>query len=419
MALLNIPRPAERSDTTRALPAHIDRLQRQTFEYFWSGANPITGFPRDRLRADGEPIHEIASISGIGFAFLAIVIGVHRSWITSAEGLQRASQILFFLGNIRRYHGAFPHFVNSETCELIPFAKFDDGGDIVETALLLQGMICLREFFSGATPDERRLQAAANAFIQTVEWDWYTKGQTGPLWWHWSPRHAWARNLPVVGWNEALICYVLAAGSDSYPIDPRCYHSGWARDGAIKNGQAYHGVRLPLGEAYGGPLFLSQYSFCAVDPTGLADTYCDDYWGQIQAHASINYLHCRSRYSDAVGWGLTACDGPRGYLVNSPTNDNGVIAPTAALSSMPFLPDEAFDAAHRFLAWKGGRIHGRYGLMDAFKPSTGWVSKTHLAINQGPIVAMVENYRSGLLWDLFMATPEAKSGLKNLGFTIR
>lgn len=410
------PHSSVKSTDTRPFPADISGLQRATFEYFWFGAERRTGFPHDRLRSDGAPIYDVASISGIGFAFLAIVVGVYRSWITAPEALDRANQMLFSLGKIQRYHGAFPHFVNAETCELIPFAKFDDGGDLVETAFLLKGMICLREFFSGSTPAERRLRTTVNDFVQAVEWDWYTKDRTGPLWWHWSPRHAWRRNLPIVGWNEALICYVLAAGAPAYSIDAACYHSGWARDGAMSNGNEYFGVRLPLGEPFGGPLFISQYSFCGLDPRGLGDAYCDDYLVQIQAHALINYRHCRSRYKDADGWGLSACDGPRGYLAGSPTNDKGVIAPTAALSSTPFLPDEALEAASRFLNWKGGRLQGRYGLMDAFKPSTGWVSKTHLAINQGPIVAMMENYRSGLLWDLFMGAPETKAGLSRLGF---
>lgn len=416
LSLFNPPRSVEPSHVTRALPEEIHALQRNTFEYFWSGSQPNTGFPRDRLRSDGKPIHEIASISGIGFAFIAIVVGAYRSWITAADALERANKILSSLGKVKRYHGAFPHFVNAETCELIPFVKFDDGGDLVETAFLMQGLICSREFFSGSTPAERKLQSAVDEFVQAVEWDWYTKGESGPLWWHWSARHAWARNLPIEGWNEALSCYVLAAGSCKYGIDPACYHSGWARDGAILNGNEYLDVRLPLGDPFGGPLFLSQYSFCALDPRGLGDRYCSDYWIQIHAHAEINYLHCRSRYKYTDGWGLSACDGPRGYLVNSPVNDSGVIAPTAALSSIPFLPTEAIEAAHQFLHWRGGRLEGRYGLMDSFKPSTGWVSKTHLAINQGPIIAMIENHRSGLLWDLFMGAPETKSGLKRLGF---
>jgi hypothetical protein len=404
------------SIVSQELSETLASFQRGAFEYFWLGSHPKSGLPRDRLRADGRPIHEITSISGIGFGFLAIVVGVHRGWITPAEGLDRANKVLSSLGKICRYHGAFPHFVNSETCELIPFAKFDDGGDLVETALLLQGMVCAREYFSGSTFAERTLQTAVTEITHTVDWNWYTRDENGPLWWHWSPRHHWARNLPITGWNEALICYVLAAGSSRHPIDAARYHSGWARGGAISNGHEYLGTRLPLGEPFGGPMFLSQYSFCTLNPIGLSDAYCEDYSEQVRAHALINYLYCRGHYEDAQGWGLSACDGPRGYLVNSPTNDNGVIAPTAALSSLPFLPIEASAAADRFRDWQGGRLLGRFGLMDSFRPSTKWLSKTHLAINQGPIVAMAENYRSGLLWKLMMGAPEVTRGLKRLGF---
>lgn len=368
------------------------------------------------MRSDGQPIFEITSVSGTGFAFLALVVGAHRSWITEDDVITRATKMMESLGKVPRFHGAFPHFINSETGKLLPFAKFDDGGDLVETALLLQGLICLREFFSGSSPAERLLRERVNEIVLTVEWDWYTKGQIGPLFWHWSPRHGWAKNLPIAGWNEALVCYVFATGSARHSIDPDCYHTGWARHGAIVNGNDYMGVRLPLGEPFGGPLFLSQYSFCTLDPRGLSDTYCSDYWQQAHAHALINYRYCRAHYEEKDGWGLSACDGPRGYSAHSPTHDSGVISTSAALSSIPFLPVEACDAAEHFAKWKGGRLAGRFGLMDAFKPRTGWISGTHLAIDQGPVVAMIENYRSGLLWDLFMGAPEIKRGLRRLGF---
>lgn len=402
--------------SSRHFPDELAALQRSTFEYFWSGNHPESGLPRDRLQSNGEPVFEIASVGGVGFAFLALVVGAHNSWINRREALERASLMLVSLGRVRRFHGAFPHFVHAQTGKVIPFAKYDDGGDLVETALLIQGLICAREYFSEATDAECLLRATIDKIVQGVEWDWYTKGQKGPLWWHWSPRHAWTVNLPIVGWNEALICYVLAAGSAKHAIDAESYHSGWARNGAIANGNEYMGVRLPLGEPFGGPLFLSQYSFCTLDPRDLSDPYCEDYSEQVQAHTLINYMHCRKHYAEKDGWGLSACDGPKGYSVNSPTSDSGVIAPTAALSSMPFLPVQASEAARHFMAWNGGGLVGRFGLMDSFEPSSGWVSKTHLAIDQGPIVAMMENHRSGLLWKLFMNAPEVRLGLKRLGF---
>lgn len=368
------------------------------------------------MRSDGLPIHEITSISGVGFGFLALVVGVHRAWITRQEGADRANRMLRSLGAVKRFHGAFPHFIQTAGGKTIPFAKFDDGGDLVETALLVQGLICAREFFDRQTADEIDLRRSVADIVETVEWAWFTQGKRGPLFWHWSPRYGWAKNLPIVGWNEALVSYVLAAGSTADAIDPASYHAGWARNGEITNGTTYLGVRLPLGEPFGGPLFLSHYSFCTLDPRGLGDVYCSDYLEQVHAHSLINYRYCSTRYAPEDGWGLSACDGPKGYVVNSPTDDHGIIATTAALSSMPFLPLRSKQAAERFLQWHGGALVGRFGLMDSFAPTTGWVSKTHLAINQGPVVAMMENHRSGLIWDLFMNAQEIQSGLYRLGF---
>ncbi|CAH0291565.1 glucoamylase family protein [Agrobacterium fabrum] len=368
------------------------------------------------MRSDGLPIHEITSISGVGFGFLALVVGVHRAWITRQEGADRANRMLRSLGAVKRFHGAFPHFIQTAGGKTIPFAKFDDGGDLVETALLVQGLICAREFFDRQTADEIDLRRSVADIVETVEWAWFTQGKRGPLFWHWSPRYGWAKNLPIVGWNEALVSYVLAAGSTADAIDPASYHAGWARNGEITNGTTYLGVRLPLGEPFGGPLFLSHYSFCTLDPRGLGDVYCSDYLEQVHAHSLINYRYCSTRYAPEDGWGLSACDGPKGYVVNSPTDDHGIIATTAALSSVPFLPLRSKQAAERFLQWHGGALVGRFGLMDSFEPTTGWVSKTHLAINQGPVVAMMENHRSGLIWDLFMNAQEIQTGLHRLGF---
>jgi len=403
-------------EVTDEFSAQLDGLHHSTFDYFWSGSHRESGLPRDRMSSDGEPIHEVTSISGVGFGFLALIVGVHRSWITRQEGIDRANRMLRSLLAMKRFHGAFPHFVQTSGGKTIPFAKFDDGGDLVETALLVQALICTREFFGEPTPSAIGLRQSVAAIVDTVEWDWFTQGKPGPLFWHWSPRFGWAKNLPIVGWNEALVCYVLAAGSAKHSIDPASYHIGWARNGDIKNGASYLGVRLPLGQPFGGPLFLSHYSFCTIDPRGLRDAYCQDYVEQAHAHSVINYRYCSNRYAPADGWGLSACDGPKGYIVNSPTEDHGIIATTAALSSMPFLPARSKQAAMSFLQWREGRLMGRFGLMDSFEPSTGWVSKTHLAINQGPVVAMMENYRSGLIWDLFMNAAEVRSGLTRLSF---
>ncbi|WP_174155276.1 glucoamylase family protein [Rhizobium skierniewicense] len=395
----------------------IDTIQFRTFEYFWLGSHPTSGLARDRIRSDGAVINEIASVSGTGFALLSVLVGSERGWITRSQALERATSITESLHRAQRFHGAFSHFLHAETSEVIPFGSKDDGGDLVETGLLLQGLICARQYFSGPTLEETRFREKANALIKGVEWTWYTRGGDGPMWWHWSQKHRWSRNIPITGWNEALICYVLGAGAEQHAIDPVNYHAGWARSGEMRNGDAYFDIVLPLGEPYGGPLFLSQYSFCGLDPRGLSDTYCD-YWTQIKAHTQIHYRYGCDKYPDQNLWGMTASDSPRGYRVHSPTDDDDVISPTAALSSFPFFPEEVSRAATAFLTFADGKLMGRYGLVDAFSPGSGWIADTHLAIDQGPIVAMMENYRTGLLWRLFMTAPEVQRGLDRLGFTI-
>ncbi len=394
----------------------LEDIHSATFDYFWVGSHPVSGLPRDRMRADGSVINEIASVSGIGFGLMAILVGTERGWVSREQACDRALKILRCLSSAPKFHGALPHFLHAETLEVIPFGKRDDGADLVETAFLMQGVICLREYFSSETPADKAIRDAANGLIGSVEWNWFTRGTDGPLYWHWSPRHRWARNVPITGWNEALVAYVLAAGADNYSISSASYHAGWARHGEIVNGKEYLGTTLPLGEPFGGPLFLSQYSFCGLKPFGLKDRYCN-YQKQVEAHAWINHDYCRSRFPDTPIWGMTACDGPKGYRAFSPTVDGGVIAPTAALSSFPTLPHQAQEAMEYFASYEEGKLIGRYGFIDAFSPTTGWKAETHLATNQGPIVAMMENYRSGLLWRLFMAAPEVQRGLDILGFT--
>ncbi len=399
----------------KAVPDDVDDIHHRTFEYFWLGSHSVSGLVRDRLRADGTPINEIASISGTGFGFLAIIVGAERGWITRDQALERVTTMVHSLRKAKRFHGAFAHFVDAGTSKVIPFGPKDDGGDLVETALLLQGLICAREYFSGLTLAETRFRNLAHDLVTAVEWDWYTQGSDGPLWWHWSPKYRWCFDIAISGWNEALVCYILAAGSQNHSINAINYHQGWARSGAMVNGNSYMGTVLPLGEPFGGPLFLSQYSFCGLDPRGLSDRYCH-YQEQVEAHTRINHDYCVSKFPEQGFWGMTASDGPNGYRVHSPANDDGVIAPTAALSAFPVMPDEAIRAIRAFADYQDGKLIGRYGFVDAFAPGSNWIADTHLAIDQGPIVAMMENYRSGILWRLFMNAPEVRRGLDNLGF---
>jgi hypothetical protein len=398
----------------------LDRLQRATIAYFVEGSHPASRLPYDRRLTYGPARNDTVSVGGVGFAFMALVVGVYRGWISRNDAVAQILTMLSFLGQAPRFHGAFPHFINGSTAELVPFSRHDDGGDIVETSLLLQGMICAREFFVENMEGQNQVRRNISAIIDAVEWSWYAPDRARrALYWHWSPKHEWRLNTPVTGWNEALVAYVLAAGSKQYPIDTDTYHSGWTNYGQYMNGRSFYGVTLPLGVDFGGPLFLSQYSFCGLDPRRLRDDYLD-YEDQVVAHARINYLHCKKNPNrhggyGQYGWGLSASHGPEGYLVSCPVNDKGILTPAAALAAFPFLPNEAEDALRGFLRYANGRLLGRFGIVDAFSPHRRWNARTYLAINQGPIVAMVENYRSRLLWRLFMQAPEVRRGLQRLG----
>lgn len=405
-----------------ALSDLLDNLQRKHAAYFWDGAHTPTGLPYDRRGTDGRIVSDLASIGGTGFGLMSIIVMADRGWVSRDQAASRVKTILVALDMVPRYRGAFPHFLNVNDLQAVPLLPMDDGADLVETALLAQGLICIRQYFNSGSATEAEIRQHVDRIISTIEWSGFVRPGARPsLFWHWSPKHGWSLNVPITGWNEGLVAYVLAAGSANYPIDPQVFHLGWANEGNYRNGNFYYGHRLPVGSPYGGPLFLSQYSFCGLDPRGLYDEHID-YWDQVVAHARINYEHCRRNPKGHIGygiygWGLTASHGPRGYLVSCPINDTGVLAPTAALSSFPFLPEQAEAAARSFFSYGNGRLWGDFGFADAFAPAQNWVSDCNLAINQGPIVAMIENFRSGLLWRLFMESPEVQTGLVRLGIS--
>ncbi|HEY5464460.1 MAG TPA: glucoamylase family protein [Hanamia sp.] len=399
--------------------ALLTLVEQQTFHYFWDFGHPVSGLARERTSSG-----DIVTTGGSGFGIMAMLVGVQRDFITRAQALARIDTIVSFLSNkVTRYHGAFPHWINGATGATIPFSTQDDGGDIVETAYMMQGLLCARQFFNSATnQDETNLRAEINNLYNGVDWNWYRQNGQNVLYWNWSPDFGWAINVQVSGWDEALITYVLAASSnvDSSTIPKMVYDNGWARNGGMKNGNSYYGIQLPLGPAFGGPLFFAHYSFMGINPHNLSDTYAN-YWQQDTSHAMINYLYCVNNpqhfngYSNLC-WGLTASDIQNGYTASSPTNDVGVIAPTAAVSSLPYTPTQSMNAIRFFYYKLGNKIWSKYGFIDAFNLSSLWFDSDCLAIDQGPEIVMIENYRSGLLWNLFMSCPEVKRGMTDLGF---
>jgi hypothetical protein len=400
--------------------ALLHQIQRQTFRYFWDFAHPISGLARDR--SDPRPNIGLDAVAtgASGFGIMAILVATERRWIKRKDAAIRLLQIVRFLKKARRYHGVFPHFLHGATGETIPFASKDDGGDIVETSYLFAGLLSARQYFNGDNGEESELRARINALWDDVEWSWHTRGGSEILYWHWSPNYAWSIGLEIRGWNECLITYVLAASSPRYGIAADVYHRGWAEGWSFKNGREFYGIRLPLGPDYGGPLCFAHYSFLGLDPRGLKDRYAD-YWEQNVNHTLINRQHCIRNANHFKGygaecWGLTASDDHLGYHAHAPNNDLGVIAPTAALASFPYTPEHSMRALRHFYYGMGSKIWREYGFVDAFNETLSWYAPSHLGIDQGPIIVMIENYRSGLLWNLFMSCPEVQSGLKLLGF---
>lgn len=420
--IANAPDDAPAPAALAALPDDtlLERIQRQTFAFFWDGADPASGLAPDRRTIHSAPIDDLVAIGGSGFGIMALIVAVERGWVGRAAALERLDRMLDLLLRATCYHGAFPHFLHGKTGATIPFGRKDDGGDLVETSFLSMGLLCARQYFSGDAVLEQSLRARVTQVWQEVEWDWYTQGGRKLLYWHWSPNNGWAMDHEIRGWNECLVTYVLAAGAPRYAIDPQAYHRGFASGRGFLNGNTYHGIELALGMPYGGPLFFAHYSFCGLDPRGLKDCYAD-YWDLNVRHVQINRAHCIANPHGYKGygpscWGLTASDDYDGYGAHAPDNDNGTISPTAALASLPYAPQEVTAVARQLLDVHGSRVWGRYGFVDAFCEQRNWYAQTYLAIDQGPIVVMIENHRSGLLWKLFMSVPEVQAGLRRLGF---
>ncbi|WP_235298141.1 glucoamylase family protein [Portibacter marinus] len=394
----------------------LTKVQEQTFKYFWDFGHPVSGLARER-NTSGETV----TSGGSGFGLMAMIVGVERGFITRQEAVERWQKIMNFLENADRFHGVWSHWLNGTTGRVIPFSAQDNGGDLVETAFLVQGMLTVRQYLDANAPEESALIDQITQLYEEVEWNWYTKGGEKILYWHWSPQFEWAINLPIRGHNETQIIYTLAASSPTYPIDKETYINGYTRNGGFQNRNTFYGIQLPTGPGRGGPLFFSHYSYIGMDPRNLQDEYVN-YWDQNVAHTLINRQYCIDNPQNYVGysetcWGLTASDGNTGYSAHDPGNDRGVITPTAAISSIPYTPEESLAAIKHFYYLLGDKLWGPYGFYDAFNPTAGWYADSYLAIDQGPIICMIENFRTGLLWDLYMSAPEVRAGLDKLGIT--
>ena len=401
--------------------ALLDLVQKQTINYFWDFAHPVSGMARERSNVAFDYGNEVVTTGGTGFGVMALIVGVERKWLPRDTVAKHILKMLRFLNKADSYHGVFPHWLNGETGKTIKFSRKDDGADLVETSFLFQGLLCAKEYFTSANKSETEIRNRITSLWDDIEWNWFTKNGEDVLYWHWSPNSGWAMNFPLRGYNEALIAYVLAASAIRYPVSEKVYHKGWAMSNFFFNGKKFYNYTLPLGFDYGWPLFFAHYSFLGLSPKGLKDRYAD-YWEQNKNHVLINRAYCIDNPKQFKGydencWGLSASDDYKGYAAHSPTNDDGVISPTAALSSFPYAPEYSMQALRHFYEDLGDKIWGAYGFKDAFSETENWYANSYLAIDQGPIVVMIENYRSGLFWNLFMNIPEVQNGLRKLGFT--
>ncbi|HOW25811.1 MAG TPA: glucoamylase family protein [Bacteroidales bacterium] len=419
----------------------LDIVQRQTFRYFWHYAHPVSGLARERSdtvlaehywdyinEAWDEPNFsktlfgpDACAIGGTGFGIMATIVAVERGWIERATAVRRLVQIADFLANADCFHGIYPHFMDGRTGRTIKFDRLDDAADLVETSYLLMGFLCAREYFDADSPIEVYLRNRITKMWNVANWNWHTNGEK-KLYWHWSPNNGFDMNFPIWGWNECLITYILAASSPFHAISKDVYDGSWVGSSGFKNGRSYYGITLPLGNYdWGGPLFFEHYTFMGIDPRDLKDSLGIDYFEQVRSHTLINRAYCidnPKNYKDYGEncWGLTAGDSYKGYVAHCPEVDFGVIQPTAALSSFPYAPEYSMQVLKHFYFDLGDKIWSEYGFVDGFSETHNWYAKSHLAIDQGPIVVMIENYRTGLLWELFMQIPDIQKGLIKLGF---
>lgn len=394
--------------------ALVTLVQQQTFKYFYDFAEPNSGMARERSTSG-----DLVTTGGSGFGLMALIVGIHRGFISRTEGIARFNKIISFLEKADRFHGAWPHWISGSTAKIIPFSTNDDGADLVETSFMVQGLLTVRQYLTSSDTVGNNMINRINTLWHGVEFDWFRQNNQSVLYWHWSPDKGWIMNFQINGYDEALIVYILAAGSPTHTIPASVYQQGWALNGNIKNGKTFYSYPLPLGQDYGGPLFFTHYSFLGFNPH-TTDAYAN-YWTQNVNHALINHDYCVANPKKYVGyadncWGLTASDNPSGYDAQSPTNDNGTISPTAAISSMPYTPTQSMAAIKYFYYTLGDRMWGPYGFYDAFNITSGWTATSTLAIDQGPIIVMIENYRTQLLWKLFMSAPEVQAAKTKLGF---
>lgn len=395
----------------------LEKQQKAAFTYFYDFAEENSGLAYEGYNHGSKAV----TIGGSGFGIMSLIVGAERGWITREQAIERTVKAVRWLGKADRYKGIWSHW-HSPDGKAFPFGNQVEAGDAVETSFLITGLIAAQEYFNGGTELEKEISDSVTSFINTIDWNHYTNGENHLYWiWH-TPNNTY--ELPVKGWNEGLITYLLALGApEGHRISKEAYTAGWQSNGGFcNNNRENYGYKLPLGQENGGPLFFAHYSFVGLNPMRMKDNYAF-YWQNNVAHAMINRHYCvyeaPSNYQYSANmWGLTACNGigSKGYSARCPGNDDGIIAPTAVLASYPYVP---FYATQVLMSMDQiDALQGKYGIGDSYEPAIGQANNNHLAIDQGPIVVMIENYRSGLIWDLVMRSEYIQNCLKMAGIEL-
>jgi hypothetical protein len=410
----------------------LTMVEEGCFRYYWDGAHPRAGMALEVIPGD----RNLVALGASGFGIMALIVGVEREFITRAQGVERMLKIVRFLARADRFHGAWPHFLDGNTGKTIPyFGKYDDGGDLVETAFLMQGLLAARQYFDRDTQAEIEIRKTITDFWRSVEWDWYRKEPTSDfLYWHWSPDHGFHISHPLVGWNETMIVYLLAIASPTHPVPASLYHTGWAGQSAeavryrqnwsgtthgdhYTNGNTYYGIKLDVGPV--SELFFTHFSFLGFDPRGKRDRYTN-YFKNNRNMALIHHAYSIANPRRRAGYGDDTWGRSAGINAGSgratPRGDNGTITIHASLASFPYTPEQSLKALKHFYRDLGGKLWGIYGFRDGFNLTENWFEDVYMGLNQGPITVMIENHRTGLVWKLFMSNPEIGEALEKIGF---
>jgi hypothetical protein len=412
----------------------LTMLQEETFRYYCDGAHPDSGTALENIPGDDR----IVATGASGFGIMALIVGVDRGFIPPEQGLERMEKIVTFLERAPRYHGVWSHFMDGHTGQSLPvFDMVDDAGDLVETAFLMEGLLAARQYFHNDGAGGADIYARITKLWEGVEWDWYKKTRQGEaLYWHWSPDFSWHISNRLTGFNEAMIVYLLAIASPTHPVSPDLYYTGWANQvhaniGSMTDdprpgeryasGKSFYGIKLDVGWTNLQPLFFQHYSFMGFDPHAATDRFTN-YFQNNRNAARINLAYCIANPKHFTGysaesWGLTAADGPEGYNPSAPNaeDDRGIMAPAGALASFPYTPEASMAALKHFYRDDGSWLWGIYGPRDAFIEGQHWVSPIYMGLNQAPITVMIENYRTGLVWKMFMSNPEIAPMLDKTG----